>query len=230
LYGNCNLIKNSRAITVKGWTPEEAYQKLHLELPKIGVFQEIDLKSIQTMTDKKYLEKIQLRKSIRANINMIATHHCKIDNMFAITALIPEGGVNYYSDWIKESYQYDPSDKNWFYRKFWTFEQAKRYCGDQDYSLISLQAPGNLTVQGGRIVHKDDYLSMVTYVICGSNWTAKIHNNASDKRYGIYVREIEHSGRKYTQWYALHNGQVIMHNEASDNMELQMLQNAIEGR
>jgi len=230
VYASCAGVKNARALTVTGWTPEEAYQKLHLELPKIGVFQEVDVKSIQTMTDGKYLEKVQLRKSIKANIDMIAMHHCKINNMFAITALIPESGVNYYPDGIKQMYQRSPDNKNWFYLKFWKFQEAKRHCGDQDYSLISLQDPGTLTVQGGRIVHQHDYLGMITYVVCGSNWTAKIHNNREDKYFGIHQREIQHSGRKYSQWWAKHNGQVRWYGEVSNEMELQMLQNAIEGR
>lgn len=231
LYANCaGGVKNSKSLTVTGWTPEEAYQKLHLELPKIGVFQEVDVKSIKTLTDNNFTEKVQLRSSIKANIDMIATHHCKIDNMYAITALIPEGKINYYPERLARMHRIDPDDKEIFFKKFWTFEQARRYCGTQDYSLISIQEPNAIEVQGGRIVHVDNYLSMITYVICGSNWTARISSTKSNLNSGRYCLGIQHDGRKYGQWWGYDNCFSNWVGDVSRYMELQMLQNAIEGR
>lgn len=225
LFATCSNNKLGRQITVTGWTPEEAYQKLHLELPKLGVLQTVDLKSVKAMMDNNYSEKTALFHGIKANIDMIATHHCKINNMFAITASIPNDAVNYYPELIQGWLENRVANKNDFFVKYWSFESAKRFCKDQDYSVLSFYYEHKFELKGAHVVDEFRHGATTSYVVCGSGWHLYIYADEGRKFYKKHDVYFKHTGRKYTQLYTRTDG---LFRDWSDNMELQMLHNAMK--
>lgn len=225
VYSSCKATSIGKQITVTGWTPEEAYQKLHLELPRLGVLQTVSLESVKAMSDNKYFEQVALYKTINANIDMIATHHCKINNLYAITVTIPDGSINYYPERINMWLQNRAPDNDDFFVRFWTFQAAKRHCKDKDYSLITINYQHKMELKGGYVVHQHRDLARVTSVVCGSGWEVYLYSDGQYKSANRPYGYFKHAGRKYTQIYADLSG---YYPEWSDYMELQMLQNALK--
>jgi hypothetical protein len=230
LFADCRNHALGKAITVTGWTPDEAYQKLHLELPKLGVFQTVDLKSVKAMTSYSYKESTVMYRSIYANIDMIATYHCRINNMYAITASIPDGSVNYYPELIQERLKRAEIRKDNWYAKLWTFESAKRYCGNKSYALITIDEEAVLEVENGVIVHKHTEWvgTETTHVVCGSGWKAKLYADKGKQFYNQPDVHLRDDGRRYVQWYAQPGYHLHAIKDWSRYMELQMLHNAMK--
>ena len=224
LYASCKSGSFGKQITVMGWTPDEAYEKLHLELPKLGVLQNVELKSVKALSDNKYSEHTLITKSIKANIDMIATYHCKINNQYAITITIPDGKINYYpsivADWLKRR----APDENDFFVRFWSLESAKRFCGSRDYSVITIDYRHAFDLRGAHVVHSFRDITNSSYIICGSGWEIYLYGDKTYKQLNNPYGYFKHYGRKYTQLYADFR---TYEGEWSDYMELQMLHNAM---
>jgi hypothetical protein len=224
LFASCHTNSLGKTITVTGWTPEEAYEKLHLELPKLGVLQRVDVKNLKAMSDNTYHEQTILTRTITANIDSIATYHCKINNMYAITASIPNGAVDYYPEYLKDMLNNGIKPEGLFL-DYWSFENAKKYCGGQDYSWIVTWYNHVLDIKGSEIRKSFRDGPYTVNLVCGTGWEMYLYSSAGMKYYDRAQHYYKHKGRKYT---ARFYNQLHFIGDFSDNMDLQMLQNAMK--
>ena len=224
IYGSCNKSNLGKTITVTGWTPEEAYEKLHLELPKLGVLQRVDVKNLKAMSDNTYHEQTILTRTITANIDSIATYHCKINNMYAITASIPDGAVDYYPEYFKNMLNkgLKPAD---LFLDYWTFDNAKKYCRNQDYSWIVTFYRYHPSLKNAEVIKSFRDGPFTVHLVCGTGWEMFLYSKPGMERYEKPRGYHKHRGRKYT---ALFYDDVYFIGDFSENMELQMLNNAMK--
>lgn len=222
LFASCKSNSLGKSITVTGWTPDEAYEKLHLELPKLGVLQTVDVKSLKALSDNEYHEQTILSRTIKANIDQIATYHCKINNMYAITVSIPNGAVDYYPEYLKNILNNGIKPEGMFL-DYWSFDNAKKYCAGQDYSWIVTWWSHHPSIKNGEVRKSFRDGPYSVHLVCGTGWEMSLYSKPGMERYERARGYHKHKGRKYT---ALFYDDQHFIGDFSDNMELQMLQNA----
>ena len=201
-------------VTGLGLTYEEAQMDLHKKIPSLGILQTINLEQKKMLVGGSYSESSFLKSQVSANIDNIMTQNCKINGLFAISAIIPEGSVNYLPKDIT-----DISDIT----KEANFVNAKKMCGDGTYTII-VSMNDQFETSGGREVYHKKLHGIHKMVVCGS---FKLKSTWFNSGYRDDIREI--FANKYNLIYlGSMNNEVI--EDYSKEFHLEMIKNAISSK
>lgn len=199
-------------VTGVGITYEDAQIDLHKKLPMVGVLQAVNLEQTKISTGSTYSETSIMRNKISANIDTMVTQNCKINGLFAISAILPENSINYIPKSVSDLI--DVSDEA-------NFVHASKACGNDQYSVL-VSMNDEFETSGGKVVYHKNESGIHKLVVCGqfklkSRWNPQ-HGWSND------TREI--FANKYNLIY-LGSVRIKDIRDYSREFQLEMIKNAI---
>jgi hypothetical protein len=210
-------IKEAKMVTGIGWTPEEALANLYKELPKIGILQTIKIDNTRVKTENDFSDTTKLTSGIKVNLDMISTFNCRINNQYAVSAIVPLNKIDYLPYPMTRDILCGA--KIDYKKEFFEFDYAKRLCGHETYTLV-FAAMNEIELLEGKIAKYTKYCQIKYYAICG-NFKAKV----SWKRY--YNFEFKSPLNKYNLIYIGVPGAGFDIRDFSQELHLEMIKNAM---
>jgi hypothetical protein len=224
-------IKPENIVTASGFTPKEALNNFHQQLPQVGILQDVKLKSFKYKTLNKYKESTMISKSIFANFDYLTKYQCKKGLNYVISAIVPRKTISY----IPNSYgelKYNKKHLN----KFLSFVKAQKICGKESYHLITSNSMINFTENGtksfrikriegsrfsyNKVYDTDDTFQLRIMIVCGFNWQIWMNKHAN------HSPELIKNTWTHIVQNAKHGIRFYNYNK---EMQLQMISNAIKG-
>jgi hypothetical protein len=204
-----------KTLTGTGLTYEEAKFDLYSKLPSIGVLQNLKVNTAKASTLNAYAEANVVTKDINVNFDSFMTFNCKLDGLFAITAVIPTESISYLPTSISEL------TVTWK-KEYATFAFAKKQCDDNQYTIIIDSSSRGVRINNAieRILKRG---TIQVSIVCGpfkmiTTWSA-----------GRIQHVNEVFGNKYNLIVVGTGGGLDMRdlNDYSKELNLEMLKNAM---
>jgi hypothetical protein len=174
-------------VTGIGLTFEEAQLDLHKKIPSLGILQTINLEQKKMLVGDSYSETSLLKSHLSANIDNVLTQNCKLNGLFAISAIIPQGSINYIPKAVSDIA--NVSDKA-------DFVQAGKLCGNDQYTVI-VSMNDHFEISGGKIAIQNNNMGIHTVIVCGQfklqtkwfnhGWTTDVREIFANKYNLIYL-------------------------------------------
>jgi hypothetical protein len=202
-------INHAQVVTGKGWTMAEARHDFYSKLPMIGLLQTLKVNNTRIKTEKDFTEATKVTSDIFANFDYISSYNCKINDQFAMSAIVPTDKINYLP------YQFQSDYDKKLISEIARFEYAKKNCGDQPFTIV--WAPG-VHDEDIRFKNAKPVISkrLHYHIVCGYNW--EVH------------RKIGRSWYEYSSSNNQYNLFVITKEyfeEYSEHLQLEMIKNAM---
>lgn len=208
-------VNPENVVTATGFTPDEAWKNFHVQLPQIGVLQNVKLKNRRYRLGESFTESTSISKSIFANFDYITKFQCKKGMNYMISGIVPRKTINY----IPEKY-IEISEAKEEINKYLNFSQAKKLCGEKSYHLVTANQSFRFKKSKSDIIAVNKTIGMTRIIVfCGYNWEVKItnwHSFGPDMIQNTWTHVFQ----------SLKEDKVITYNK---EMHLQMISNAIKG-